>query len=118
MFIDNLPGFPDGVSAGSREMFWVAVASPRNALLDSILARPFLRKVLMRLPAFLRPAPESYSCVLGLNRDGEVVHNLQHPNGAYAPITSVEEAFGDLYFGSIIEHGFGRFPRPAPADAS
>lgn len=117
IFIDNLPGFPDGVSAGSGGIFWVAIASPRDATLDALLPNPFLRKVVARLPRFLQPAPQRHSFVLGLDRDGKVVHNLQDPAGRYAPITSVQEHGGFLYFGSIIEHAIGRYPRPAGPDA-
>jgi len=112
VFIDNLPGFPDGVSAGSGGVYWLALASTRKPSLDALMPRPFLRKIIMRLPAALRPAAAHYSFVLGLNGEGEVVHNLQHPDGAYAPITSVQENDGTLYFGSIEEHAFARIAAP------
>ncbi len=117
--IDNLPGFPDGISTGTNGVFWIALASPRNGLMDKLGPKPFLRKVVMRLPGFLRPKPVQYSFVVGINGDGKVLHNLQDPDGAYAPITSVQEHEGMLYFGSIIESAFGRFPVPAtPAESA
>ena len=54
-FIDNLPGFPDGIMSNGRDMFWVAIVNRRDEKLDSLLRRPFLRKVVMRLPNFLQP---------------------------------------------------------------
>jgi sugar lactone lactonase YvrE len=110
--IDNLPGFPDGVSAGTNGIFWVPLASPRDPLMDDLMPRPGMRKVVARLPGFLRPDVQRYSFVLGINAAGEVVHNLQDPGGAYAPITSVEEHDGMLYFGTIKDYGFGRISRP------
>jgi len=115
VLMDNLPGFPDGISAGSNGGFWVALASPRNPLMDKLGPKPFLRKVVMRLPAFLRPKPVQYGFVLGIDSEGAVIHNLQDPEGAYAPITSVQEENGMLYFGSIIESAFARFPVPSKA---
>lgn len=112
IFIDNLPGYPDGVSAGSDGIFWVPLAYPRDPQLDALMSRPFLRNVVMRLPAFVQPMPPRYGFVLGLNRDGEVIHNLQDPTGRYAPITSVEEHDGYLYLGSIEMHAIGRIPKP------
>jgi sugar lactone lactonase YvrE len=110
--IENLPGFPDGISTGTNGIFWIALASPRDPTLDRLLPWPFLRKVVYRLPEFLQPAPRSFGFILGVDAQGTVVHNLQDPEGAYAPITSVQEHGGFLYLGSIIEPAFGRIPAP------
>lgn len=115
VILENLPGFPDGISTGTKGTFWVALASPRNHLMDNFGPRPFLRKMVMRLPAMLRPKPVQYAFVLGIDHEGTVRHNLQDPAGAYAPITSVQEHDGKLYFGSIIESAFGRIDRPVKA---
>lgn len=112
VFIDNLPAFPDNIDQGSGGIYWLALASPRDPLLDALLPYPALRKVIYRLPTFLQPGPKRYSFVLGLDSQGEIVHNLQDPGGRYAPITSVLEHEGMLYFGSILEHAFGRYPAP------
>jgi strictosidine synthase len=74
---------------------------------------PFLRKVLMRLPAWLRPAPVRHGFVLGIDESGRIVHNLQGPGTAYAPITNVVEHDGHLYFGSIDADAVGRVPMPS-----
>jgi len=113
ILIDNLPGFPDGISTGTNGIFWIALASPRNPLMDKLGPKPFMRKVVMRLPAFLRPKPVQYAFVLGIDAEGNVIHNLQDPDGAFAPITSVQEHDAKLYFGSIIESAFGRIAAPA-----
>ena len=112
VFIDNLPGFPDNISRGTDGIYWLAIASPRDPVLDFTLPRPFLRKVIMRLPEFLRPSIQRYGMVLGINTDAEVVYNLQDPDGGYAPITSATEFDGWLYFGSILEQGAARMRRP------
>lgn len=118
VLIDNLPGFPDGISTGTSGVFWIALASPRNPLMDKLGPKPFLRKIIMRLPAVLRPKPLHYAFVVGIDATGRVVHNLQDPQGAYGPITSVEEHDGSLYFGSIIESAFGRIHVPAVKEPS
>jgi sugar lactone lactonase YvrE len=114
IFIDNLPGFPDNISSNGRDIFWLALVTPRNRLLDSLLPRPYLRKVILRLPQFLQPAPKRYAFVLGLDNNGRVVQNLQDPSGkAFAVISSVLEHDGKLYFGSIAEESVGRTTVPA-----
>ncbi len=112
MLIDNLPGFPDGVSAGTGGVFWVAIFAPRNPTADALADKPFLRKVVWRLPQALQPQAERYPFILGLDRDGRVVHNLQGAGGGYAPITSVEERAGALYLGSLTEPAIGRIAVP------
>lgn len=113
IFIDNLPGFPDNISSNGKDKFWLALVTPRNPLLDKLLPRPFLRKVVLRLPEFIQPAPQRYGFVLGLNRDGEVIANLQDPTGqAFALISNVLEYQGQLYLGSIGEDAVGRISIP------
>jgi len=107
-FIDNLPGFPDGISATSGGKFWLALVTPRNAVLDKLLPRPFLRKMIFRLPKFLQPAPERYSFVVGLDSQGRVVENLQNGSrDCYAQIANAVERNGKLYLGSIGEDSIG-----------
>jgi sugar lactone lactonase YvrE len=109
-FIDNLPGFPDGISSNGKDKFWLALVTPRDSVFDRLLPNPFLRKVVSRLPAFLQPAPKRYSFVLGLDLNGRVIDNLQDGStSCYAEIANVVEHNGALYFGSIGESTLGRF---------
>jgi sugar lactone lactonase YvrE len=112
VLIDNLPGFPDGISRGSDGIFWMPIISRRNALLEWLMPRPWARKIVIRLPAFLQPAPERYSFVLGIDAQGEVVYNLQGPSGKFAQISSVQEYGGKLFLGSLGEDGIGVAERP------
>ena len=109
VFVNNLPGFPDGISTGADGIFWLAIYAPRNALLDSLSDRPWLRKILHRTPSALQPKPERHAFVLGLDADGNVVHNLQDADGARFSMTSSAEQVGDwLYVGSVSEPSWGR----------
>jgi sugar lactone lactonase YvrE len=110
IFIENLPGFPDGLSSNRRDKFWVALVTPRDQTLDKLLPHPFLRKVVIRLPKFLQPAPKRYSFVLGLDVNGQVVENLQDSSPqCYAQIANAVEHDRSLYFGSIGESTVGRY---------
>jgi sugar lactone lactonase YvrE len=111
IFIDNLPGFPDGISSNRRDRFWLALVTPRQALFDRMLPYPSVRKIVARLPKFLQPAPQRYSFVLGLDLQGQIVENLQNGSpDCYAQIANVVEHNNTLYFGSIGEDTVGRFP--------
>jgi sugar lactone lactonase YvrE len=110
IFIDNLPGFPDGISSNGKDKFWLALVTPRQPLVDRMLPYPFVRKMVVRLPKFLQPRPQRYSFVLGLDPQGRVVDNLQNDStDCYAQIANVVERNGSLYFGSIGEDTLGRF---------
>jgi sugar lactone lactonase YvrE len=110
IFIDNLPGFPDGISSNGKDKFWLALVTPRQALFDRLLPRPFLRKVVYRLPKAMQPAPQRYSFVIALDPQGRVVENLQNGSSdCYAQIANVIENNDELYFGSIGEDTIGRF---------
>jgi sugar lactone lactonase YvrE len=119
IFIDNLPGFPDGISSNGKDKFWLALVTPRDQVLDKLLPHPFLRKVIARLPKFLQPAPKRYSFVLGLDTNGHVIENLQNGSpDCYAEIANAVERNGSLYFGSIGESAVGRYYLSSPPATS
>lgn len=114
VLIDNLPGFPDGISARPGGGFWVALASPRTAILDALAGSPFAREVVARLPKAAQPAAQRHAFVLGLDAEGKVEFDLQHAApDSFSPVTSVQEHEGWIYLGSLSYDGFARFPLPA-----
>ncbi len=102
--LDNLPGFPDNINRGNDGRFWVGLVAPRDAKLDSLSDKPFLRKVVQRLPAFLRPSAVPSSHVLAINGDGEVLANLQDPAARYPAMTGVCETADRLYLTRLFGH--------------
>ena len=101
-FLEALPAFPDNLSSGFDGRFWLAMVSPRNPLLDKLSDKPFIRKVVQRLPAFLRPKATHYGHIIALDQQGRVVMDLQDPAGTYPMNTSVTETRNYLYIGSLI----------------
>ena len=78
IFIDNLPGYPDGISSNGKDMYWLALVLGGT--------------------------------VLGLDMDGNVVHNLKllFPSGEpYEAVTSVQEHEGMLYLGHLNDDAIG-----------
>ena len=109
--IEALPSFPDNISTGLDGRYWVALVSPRNPLVDSLSNRPFLRKVIQRMPAFMRPAAVSYGHIIAVNGEGRVLQDLQDPAGTYPINTSVTETKDYLYIGSLVSTVLGRLPK-------
>ena len=114
VFADNLPGFPDNITRSPRgDRFWLALFAPRNPRLDSLADKPFLRKVVARLPAALQPKPARHAIVLALDENGAIVENLQDPTAtSYSPITSALEHGGQLYLGSLWRREIAVLPAP------
>lgn len=112
-FIEHLPGYPDNLSFNDdRTLLWVALPAVRPNPVEALAARPFLRKVLTRIPGLSALRIDPYSMVIGLDRAGRVLYNLQDPAGGYPTITSVKQIDGYLYFGSIDATALARMPVP------
>ena len=112
VFLDNLPGFPDNINFSESGIFWLAFANPRNSTLDKLLPYPFLRKIVYRLPEFVQPTEVRYGFMLGIDLQGNIIHNFQDPGGELAPVTSVTEWRDQLYLGSLSDDAFGIIDKP------
>ena len=87
---------------------WVALASPRNGVLESLFKLPLrARKVLARAPERVGPAPEETVWVLGIDFDGTVARDIRLDDVDYSFATSVVERDGTLYLGTIQHDALG-----------
>ena len=109
--IGSLPAFPDNISTGLDGRYWVALVSPRNSLVDKLADKPFMRKVIQRMPAFMRPQAVAYGHVIAIDDNGKVVIDLQDPDGSYPINTSVTETKEYLYIGSLVAPILGRIKK-------
>ena len=53
IFIDNLPGFPDNISANRKGRFWLALFTTRDPLLDAISPYPFVKLICVQASEIL-----------------------------------------------------------------
>lgn len=107
IFLDHLPGFPDGISRGNDGIFWLTLISPRKASLDGIMPYPFIRKMLVRLPDPLQPKSGTWTMIIGVDKDGNVLKHFHDSKGAYSQISSVQQFGNKLYLGSLFEETIG-----------
>jgi sugar lactone lactonase YvrE len=110
VFIDNLPGFPDNISRTRDGHFFVGLASPRSAVVDYLSSYPWLRSMVQRLPAFMRPAAQGYSHIIHLSEGGEVIKSLQDPSGRYPFTTGAITTDEGMYISSLTAEGVGFLP--------
>lgn len=109
-FVDRLAGFPDNVSTGTDGLIWVALASPRNRLLDRMLPLPgVLRKAAWRLPDSVQPKPAREFAVHAYDSDGRIVHAYEGQHPAFHLTTGVREHEGTVWLGSLEDSAIAAF---------
>jgi len=111
VLLDNLPGFPDNLMRGRDGRIWVGLFGPRNPAADGLSQKPFMRKVVMRMPRFMLPVGNPYGHVFAFDENGHVTEDLQDPTGAYPATTGVTETTDRLYIHSLHAHAIGWTPR-------
>lgn len=114
VLFDNLPGYPDNLMRGRDGRIWVGLFRPRNPAADSLSQKPFMRKVLLRLPRSLLPVGAPYAHVFAFDESGHVTEDLQDPTGAYPETTGATETEDRLYIHSLHAPAIG-WMRYAPA---
>jgi sugar lactone lactonase YvrE len=108
VILENLPGFPDNINNAADGTFWVGLVSPRNAIMDKLAGLPSLRRVIMRLPDAMKPAPTRYGFILRIDAEGRVIETLQDPSGSYALTTgAVTLSDGRIAVTSLTEPHLG-----------
>jgi sugar lactone lactonase YvrE len=107
VILDDLPGFPDNINNGLEGRFWIGLVAPRSSQLDGMARRPWLRKLVQRLPAAIRPKAEPSSHVLAISGDGEVLMNLQDRSAQLPALTGVYETQETLWLTSLFGHRLG-----------
>ena len=107
----NLPGFPDNLSTGSDGLIWVALASPRDRLLDAAhRLHPAIRKTVWALPERLQPKEKRTVWVRAMDgATGRVVHEFYGTPPNFHMVTGVREVDGTVYLGSLQERAIAMF---------
>lgn len=111
VLFDNLPGYPDNLMRGRDGRIWVGLFRPRNAAADGLSQKPFMRKVLLRMPRFALPVGDPYGHVFAFDESGQVTQDLQDPIGAYPETTGATETADRLYIHSLHAPLIGWMPR-------
>lgn len=108
--IGPLPGFPDNLTRGLGGRYWLGLASPRRSIVDNASNTPFLRRIFERLPAFVKPQAVPYGHVLAFDDSGEIIADLQAPEGPLVFTTGAFETATHLHIASLRGPALGRLP--------
>ena len=106
IFMENLPGFPNGISIREDGSFWLGFTTRRNDALDNIHHKKGMKKFLYGLPAFLQPKADRFGMVMHVSEQGEVLNTMFDPDGEQVPEAgAVKEHKGYLYLGGdVVSH--------------
>lgn len=100
--LDNLPGFPDGISSDGAGGYWLALYAPRDPSLDHLQGSVWLKKLLSKMPDWLTSSTAKHGLVVHLNRSLEIDRVFQDPDGALVHgVTSIEQKGDTLYIGNL-----------------
>lgn len=100
IFIDNLPGFPNGISIREDGSYWLGFSTKRNEALDKIHPKVGMKKIVYSLPEFMQPKADPFAMVLNISEQGVVLSSLFDTKGTILKEAgSVKEHNGFLYLG-------------------
>lgn len=114
--LTNLPGYPDNINRGpdledGTPTYLIGLVGPRAAIIDDLASNTFMRKVILRLPGWMQPAPTQHSFVAQITETGDVLQTWQDPAGGFISTTGgLVPGDGYLYVTSVASPDLGRVP--------
>ena len=128
IFVQGLPGTPDGVSAAKDGTYWVALYTPPPFGVDFIARWVWLRRLLMAIPTLSKMVkPVQHGHIINVGINGKILKSLQDPTGnrvngltlsmapffipssgdSFSAITAITDHDGKLFIGSLQKHYVG-----------
>lgn len=113
VFIDNLPGLPNGISRREDGSFWLGFTTRRSDALDKIQPKVGLKKFIFALPTWMQPKQEKFGMIMHLSANGEAIKTYYDPTGKLvSEASSIEEHDGYLYLGGDLIDHINRYKLP------
>ena len=115
IFVEGLPGAPDNLAYDGQGIFWVGLFAPRTSEAERVRTlSPSLRKVVYRIPEWLRGSPVAqYGMVVGIDTTGAVRYNLQDPSGRFHGTTGALRLGETLFVSTLSRDVLARVPLPS-----
>jgi sugar lactone lactonase YvrE len=106
IFMDNLPGLPNGISRRKDGTFWLGYTTRRSDLLDKIQSKKTLKTFIYTIPLWLQPRQEPFGMIMNISEKGKILKSYYDTTGKIvSEASSIEEHNGYLYLGGdLINH--------------
>jgi len=109
-FINNLHGFPNGISLRENGSYWLGFSTKRNEALDKIHPKTGMKKFVYGLPEFMQPEAEPFGMVMNISKNGEIIETLYDSKGTIlSEAGAVKEFNGHLYIGGDVIPYIGKY---------
>jgi sugar lactone lactonase YvrE len=110
IFIDNLPGLPNGIARRKDGSFWLGFTTRRDDLLDKMQPKPKMKRIIFAIPLWLQPKQEPFGMIMHISNDGEILKTYYDTRGKIvSEASSVEEHNGYLYLGGDLTDHIGKY---------
>lgn len=110
IFMDNLPGLPNGISRRADGSFWLGYTTRRGDVLDKIQPKKGLKKLIYAIPFWLQPKQEPFGMIMNINETGQVIKTYYDTTGQFvSEASSIEEHGGYLYLGGDLTDHIGQY---------
>lgn len=101
VLVDQLPGFPDGITTSSSGSFWVGLVVPNQPII-AWLENRYVRWLAAWLPAHIKPPVLQWGAVVEVSAEGEALQALYDSEGLHVrSVSAVTESGSRLFFGNL-----------------
>jgi len=100
IFLENLPGFPNGISRRKDGSFWLGFSTIRDNTLDKIHPKPKIKKLVYGLPKWMQPKQKKFGMMMHISETAEILKTFYDTSGKFvSEVSSIEENNGVLFLG-------------------
>ena len=110
IFLEKLPGLPNGISRRDDGSFWLGFTARRNDLLDKIQPKKGVKKFIFGIPLWLQPKPEPFGMIMHINESGKILKTYYDTTGKFvSEASSIEEHNGYIFIGGDLTDHIGKY---------
>ncbi|KYR00484.1 hypothetical protein DLAC_11522 [Tieghemostelium lacteum] len=108
IFIDNLPGFPDGIDIYGDDELYIGMYSGRSKFLDAMHPYPFLKNIFLHIPGLSARFHYPPTVIVASGSTGNILNYYQ--SSSFKPLRTITSAVkynNQLYLGNLYNNFIG-----------